>query len=108
MVIFFISCGQRNESSINNFTNEDNAKFEISSIDSTEKEIVLKSIITERLSKEDLINITYSEKEKRNWNNKFVIYFFLNSINNTAYATALYLKDCSNCNSIDPSNNKIN
>ncbi len=99
----FISCVQSNESPINMSIKE----FSISNIDSTANEIAISSIISERLTKEELINITYTEKHKRNWNNKFVMYFFLNSPNNPAYATAMYLKDCSNCNAIDPSNNKI-
>lgn len=101
ILIILTSCGQ------DEATNMLDDKYEIHFIDSTNKEIIIKSIITERLTKEELIHIAYSEKTSRKWRKKFVIYFYLDSTNNPAYATAAYLKDCSKCNSLDPSNNKI-
>lgn len=88
-------------------TDKFNGKYEVIAIDSTEREIIIKSVITERLVQEDLIHITYLEKIKRDWQHKFVVYFYLHSTNNTAYATATYLNDCSNCNSVDPAYNRI-
>jgi hypothetical protein len=115
-VTIFISCRPENRQELNNISvssidtslKKTQSSYQISSVDSSQEEIIIKSVITDRLNKEELITITYSEKKKRNWDNKFVMYFFLNSTNNPAYATALYRKNCSDCNSIDPSNNKIN
>ncbi len=99
-----VSCTQGDES-IEDLSLKE---FEIITIDSTYNELVIKSLIKEELNENELINIAYSEKIKRKWENKLIFYFFLNSTSNPAYATALYLKDCSQCNYTDPSNSKIN
>lgn len=108
LIGLLVACNTQDKAAQDFSANRLQSEYEISAVDSSPREIVIKSIIRERLTKEDLINIAHSEKIKRNWNKKLTVYFYLHSVNNTAYATALYLKDCDECNSIDPSNNKIN
>lgn len=96
--VFLISCGAPTKK----------YDYVIKETDSTEKNITIRINIPGKYSKDTLIDIARLERSKRNWDKKFVVFFYEdNYSNNTSWATVSYLLNCKNCNEKDRENNNV-